>query len=185
MDVAHITRIRSAIRAVLEGDLGSVRVERGAFEHGVFAEMPLEKMKTATKNCRSRHWFDIELGQDALSASSHISNTAGSSVDVLNVEIVVTTHMRGTLKDCERTEVLDYVLADRLSAQHALIQPGALERTVAGFDTIIVSGLMLGPGGEGSVPILSRPIEDWANNMVRSSIVGSLILNVPHDAPAS
>lgn len=182
MDVAHITNIRRAIIDVLEGRLGRVRVPAGTFQHGVFAEMPLDRQLTVTKGAKARHCFDVRFGDESTHVASMISNLGSDSIDAMSVEIMCHTHKRSTLPEFERTAALDYIVADGNEAKQALKEPGALSFTLDGVATLIPSGFMHGPGFTGQ-PERTRPIEDWENNIVRWSLVGALILHVPQNEP--
>jgi hypothetical protein len=183
MDVRHIRNIRSVIADVLEGNLGAVRVPPGVFQRGAFRAMPIEKQRTIVKGCGARHMFDVRLANSSIHSSSPGSNLGSHEYRLREVVIECLTHKRTTLTDDDRTQILDYVDADGDEAVQALSDPGALEFTLAGEQTIVVSGVMMGPNGEGT-PACPTADEAWAEDLVRWSIVGTLVLNIPQNAPA-
>lgn len=186
MDVKHITNIRSAIIGVMRGALGPVKVRNGVFEHGVFAELPIDKQKTLAKACKARHMFDVRFGSLSQHAASMVSNQGSEEIDTLAVEIQCWTHKRNSLPEFQRTATLDLIQADGNDARQALKASdagGALATTIEGEETLIVSGIMLGPDATGTTPLQTDPQEDWENSLVRWSIVGSLILVVPQNEP--
>lgn len=182
MDAIHITRIRAAIVDVLEGRLGVVRVPAGVFKHGVFGAMPINKQQTAAKSSAARHHFDVQLGEIEQNPASASSNFASNEIATLPVTIEFFTHKRTSIREYERTEMLDYVVADGDTAKQALKTPAALSVTFSGEATLVVSGFMHGPGLVGT-PRQSKPIEDWENCLIRWAIIGSLILDVPQYEP--
>jgi len=184
MDVRELQRVRAAIRGVLEGQLGPVRLKSGMFEAGAFAEMPLEQQKTLAKNTRKAlHWFDVSFGPVEEHVASNISNLAASNIEAIAVEISVITHKRTTLTYDSRTALLDQVLADGHEAVRALGYPPALESTIEGDATRIVSGVLLGPNGSNRART-TKPSEHWADNLVMWSIVGIVLLDLQLTEPS-
>lgn len=185
MDVLHVRRIRRAIREVMTGQLGPVKVPAGLFEYGAFAAMPLQARKTRIKDCKARHWFDVRFAPLSTNGSTTVGHTGSHAIELLLVEIEVLTH-RPSPKDGEdRADIFDNIICDGDEARQALKHEGAIERTLAGEDTIVVSGMVVGPNGDtNSYAQLTRPDEDMENSIVSWSIIGSVLLYVPQNAPA-
>jgi len=186
MDVSYIRNIRHAIRDVLEGKLGSPRALPGVFGYvpGLATVAP-HKQQTYAKNCEARHWFDVRFGRMYTHSSSPVSNMASTEHRVLPVTIEFLTHKRSTLADFAHAEAMDYVSSDGVAVEYLLKWPGQIGTTLEGESTIAASGLLLGPDPDAgaSVPVQTEPIEDREANLVRWSVIGSAILEVPQAAP--
>lgn len=169
MNAEHI---RTAIAEVLEAALTAT------FKRGVFPGQPLQAQQSMSmQDTVGVHWFDVQIADEEPHASSPVSARDPRRVLQLSITIPVTSHVATTAQDAERALKLSAIASDCDDAAQALSEPGALDETDDGDATGIVSGLMFGPGRSGT-PTWRLVQEDWGAQLVRSAIVGSLIVNV-------
>ena len=180
-----VAAIRQAIREVLEGTTGSVRtVTAGKFLSGVFeGQTDLQQRSRALRktadpeNPEWVHRFDVRLGRMTNHESTPVAAIGNHRIVSLPVTISVTTHTQARILDDRRDEVLALINSDLDTAVQALTWPGNLTQTFAAVATNIVSGLMLGPEGNG-YPSLEVTEEDWEKSLIRSLLGGSVLLVV-------
>lgn len=170
--------IRQAIIERLEGGTGPVTVDAGTFKFGVFEGQPdAAKQSKAMQADVAAHRFDVKFSPLRNSEASTVgTNTARRIVEV-DVTIPVWTHVKTTAQETERKAILAAIESDCEDAIQVLGYPSSLSATAASEATSIVSGLMLGPGAV-SMPTFETLEADWAKQLIKSQIVGTLIVTV-------
>ncbi len=168
--------IRDAIRDVLTGALGSVRSMAGRdMDAGVF-EGQNDSARHA-KALLNTHRFDVRIGRLRSHESSPVGAIGSHRIAVADITVSVLTATATVVQLTERDELIADVLSDLEQASQALSFPGNLRASDAGNATGIVSGLMLGPGGEG-YPEVAEVSQDWQAQEIRSSITGQILILV-------
>lgn len=176
--------LRQAIREVLEGTLGTARtVTAGKFLSGVFeGQTDLQQRsrvlrKTDAETPEWVHRFDVRLGQMRNHDSSPVAAIGSHRIVFIPITISITTHTQSRILDDRRDEVLAMVNSDLDTALQALTWPGNLDQTFSALPTNIVSGMMLGPEGQG-YPTAEVTEEDWDKQLLRSLLGGSCLVQV-------
>lgn len=170
--------IRQAIIERLEGAAGIVALDTGVFKFGVFEGQPDAAKQSKSMQAEvGAHRFDVEFSPLRNSEASNVgTNTARRIVEV-DVRIPVWTHVKTTAQETERKTILAGIESDCESAIQALGYPNSLSATVAANSTNIVSGMMLGEGGI-AMPTYRTVAADWGRQLIKSEIVGTLIVAV-------
>lgn len=162
---------RTVIREVVEGALAAT------FKYGAFAGQPIEAQKAmAVQTAIGTHRFDVEIGEEAAHASSPISARDPRKVLRVDVTIPIISHVATPAQEADRALILNAIASDADDAVQALSLPGALNETESAEATWIVSGMMRGPGFSGS-PTWRVTAEDWGNQLIRSAISGSIVVD--------
>ncbi len=131
------------------------------FAYGAFAGQPLEAQQAmAVQTDIGSHWFDVQLVNEQVHASSPMSAKDPRRVMQLDVEIAM---------------ILNAISSDCDDAAQLLAEPGTLTETVAAAATEIVSGMMFGPGRVGT-PVWSVREQNWDQQLIRSAITGSIVV---------
>ncbi len=167
---------RTAIRELLEGTLSSATVTAGMFGYGVFEGQPIQATQAmAVQTAIATHRFDVQFTAFSNHATTHARRGSRRLVTAA-VTIPMWTHVATTAQATDRSAVLAAIGEDMAAGMRALGYPNALEATSDDDATTIVGGLLHGPGGAG-FPQWRVVNADWNAQLVRSEIVGSLILD--------
>ncbi len=162
--------IRTVVIEVLEDVLPDT------FAYGAFAGQPIEAQQAmAMQTAVNAHVFDVELVNEQVHASSPLSAKHSRRVMQLDVAIQLISHVPTTAQETERALILNAIASDCDDAAQLLAEPGTLEATDAAAVTGIVSGMMFGPGRAG-VPTWQLVNADWEQQLVRSVINGSIVV---------
>ncbi len=164
---------------LLEGDIGTTRTVTAAkFKYGVHDGMnALAQKGTAVQTATGRHWFDVELGALSNHSDGPVSANSNYRLGVVEVTIPIVSAVRSTAEATQRSTDLETIASDCDDAIQALHYRDNLKQTSAAAATNIISGIMLGPGGQGA-PQWSVVEENWDGGLVRSEITGSVIVNI-------
>lgn len=169
--------IRAAITDVLEGSIGSVRTMLdGQMLSGVFEGQADGARKAKTLHS-AEHRFDVRIGRGRQHEASPVGAIGSYSLKVYDIFVDVTTKTATQIQEDARDEVLATVVADVEQAAEALSFPANVEQSAALEATGIVSGMLLGPGGDGE-PECGEPQQDWDKQEIRTRISASAIIRV-------
>lgn len=170
--------IRQAIIDVLESNVGTLQIDAGKFAFGVFDGQPTAAQQAkAVQTTIATHRFDVELGQLRNNEASTVGVNSTRRIADLDVRIPIWTHVGTTAQETERKAILATIASDCESAIQVLGHPSNLAQSAAAGETNIVSGMMLGPSGNGT-PEYRAVSADWQKQLVQSEIVGTLIVTV-------
>jgi hypothetical protein len=169
--------IRSAIKDVLEGSVGSVRtMVGGQMLSGVFEGQADQARKAKTLHSAT-HRFDVRIASVRQHESSPVSAIGSYALKRADIFIDVTTKTATQVQEDKRDEVLSAVLSDCEQVAQALSYPTNVEQSAALAATGIVSGMLTGPGGEGS-PVVEEPLQDWEKLEIKTRISAGCILRI-------
>lgn len=167
---------RTAIIELLEGTLPSDFVSAGLFAYGVFDGQPLQAQQAAAVQTGiATHRFDVRFTANTDHVSTP-SRRGSKRLLTLGVSVAMWTHVATTAQEADRSTVLADIGDDAAAAMRALGFPHAIEATDDDAATGIVGGLLHGPGGNG-FPRWRVVDADWNAQLIRSEIVGSLIID--------
>lgn len=175
----NATYIRDAVVDLMDGTITSVRqLTAATFAYGTFdGQTPTAKKATAVQTATARHWFDVELGALQNHPDSPVSANANYRLGIVSVRIPITTAVRSTAESDQRGTDLETIASDCDTAIQALHYRDNLATDASANSTNIVSGIMLGPGGQGA-PEWKLTDEDWDARLVSSEINGSVIVKI-------
>jgi hypothetical protein len=169
--------IRAAIKDVLEGAIGSVRtMVDGQMLSGVF-EGQADQARKAKSLHSATHRFDVRIGRLAQHEASPVSAIGSYRLARADIFVDVTTKTATQVQEDARDDVLASVLSDCEQAAQALSYPANVEQSAALEATGIVSGMLTGPGGEGS-PVVEEPQQDWEKQEIRTRISAGCVLRI-------
>lgn len=175
----NATYIRDTVVDLLDGTLTSVRqLTSGKFAYGTHdGQTPTAKKATAVQTATARHWFDVELGRLENHSDGPVSANSNYRLGIVTVRIPITTSVRSAAEATQRGADLETIATDCDDAIQALHYRDNLSQDASANATNIVSGIMLGPGGQGA-PVWDLTNEDWEAGLVESEINGSVIVNI-------
>lgn len=177
-------RIRDAVRDVLHGDVGSVRtVAADTWLYGTFdgmgdmAERSQALSGDAGANDDPPHRFNVTLGRLTAHEASPVAAIGSYRIGLVPVDIDIVTHTKSKAQQTERNSAIARVRNDGDTAVQALAFPGNLAVTAAAAATGVLSGMLVGPGGEGT-PEHEVVAEEWDRNIIRSRIRGAALISI-------
>jgi hypothetical protein len=172
------TSIRSAIRSLLEGELGAIRtLPPGTFKYGVFEGQPAGAVRAKTNDPSYAHRFDCKIGGQRMHTSTPISAKSSYKTVAVPVSIDIFTGLQSTPLDDRRDAQRNAIEEDIQLAVQALEYPGNLTLDSNGNATGIVSGILMGPNGYGH-PTAEVVSEDWKQLLHKSRISGAVVVVV-------
>ena len=167
--------IRTAIAEVLEGDLGTLRVEAGRFERGAFEGQPdAAKLAKLRQTSTAAHWFDVVIGEDETHPITSLSTRSTRTLQV-PITIDVWTGLATEVQEEDRADLLAALNDDLEDAARSLAYFGSVTATVAAVTTSIVGGLVRGPENSGT-PEYEVVEENWEARWLQSRITGAVIV---------
>lgn len=179
--------IRLVIAQVLEGTAGTLRtVTGGLFLRGVHeGQTDLAQRARAMRTTEideapvAVNRFDVKLGKLKNHEASPSAALGSYRLCELPVTIEVVTHSKSVIRDSARDASLAELHSILDTALQALHCPGNLSFTAAPAftPTGVVSGMLLGAGGEGA-PECEVVSEDWTKNILRSRISGGVLVEI-------
>lgn len=170
--------IRQTIIDVLESSVGNLQIDAGKFAFGVFEGQPTGAQQAkAVQSAVAAHRFDVVLSPLRNSDATNVAVNAVRRICELDITIPIWTHVKTTAQEDERKTILASIESDCEDAIQVLAHPSNLTESAAAGATNIVSGMMLGPGGQGA-PQYRTVDADWKTQLVKSEIVGTLIVTV-------
>lgn len=168
--------IRSAISDVLEGAHGTVRtLTVGVFGSDVFDGQHGSTQKA--KTLQVTHGFDVQIGRLTSHEASPVGAIGSYRIAQADIVVDVVTKLATVVELDRRDTALAAVLSDLEQGAQALGFPGNLTTNAAATATGIVSGMLLGPGGEGA-PTVDQLSEDWAKQEIRCRISATALINI-------
>lgn len=162
--------IRTAIREVLEGSLGSVRtvpagtVARGAQQGRSVTSRQAQSLVTPR--------YDVRIESLSPHPSTPVGAIGSHRLDDATVTIEFAYKLSSTILDDQRDELRDQVMDDLDVCWQALARPGNLTQTSAAVATNIISGLLHSPS---SIEVLD---ENWDEKILTAQIVATATLQV-------
>jgi hypothetical protein len=170
--------VRTAIKELLQGSIGAVRVcSDELFRYGAHEGKPISGQQAKAIALDRFASFDVKVGSFVNHSSTPSSITAGYRTVKAMVDISFWVPTKTTVQDAERDQMLEDVERYMDVAIQALSYPHNLDTTSGGASTNIVSGLLFGPDGKGP-PTWELLNIDWANSLHRSVIHASAIVQV-------
>lgn len=170
--------IRSTIKSLLLGDIGSVRkLTAGTFAYGTFDGQAAPATRARAISVTAAHRFDVRVGKQATHSATPISAKASYRLSVVPVVIDITTKFKAANLEAERDEQRALAESNAQLALQALEYPGNLAVDVHAAPTGIVSGILMGEDGTGH-PSWEVVEEDWKALHHRSRIVGAVVVTV-------
>lgn len=171
--------IRQAIREVLDGTLqGPIAVEEGAFAGDVFAGQSVTaQLAKLRQTFTARNRFDVRLLRKTTHPASPAGGHSNSEIAQVEVQIDIQTPTKTLVELEARDDVLQQIASDCNAAITTLRRPEILALTSAGVETGIVSGMLLGPGGDG-LPQWELMTEDWDNLRIYSRVSGVVWVHI-------
>jgi hypothetical protein len=168
--------IRDAIRDVLIGAVGSVRVvPEDRMAANVFAGQT--DTSQHARGLLNTHRFDVRIARLRNHESSPVAQIGSYRIAEADIVIDVLTVTKTVAQEDERDTVLATIASDMDDAIQALAFPTNVTQSAALEATGIISGMLLGPGGEG-VPEWAEVSQDWKAQEIRSRITCSALLRV-------
>lgn len=168
--------IKSAIAEVLEGTTGAIRrVPPGTFKRGTFEGQPNTAQKAAAIDPSYSHRFDVKIGSLKTHASTPLANGGPSRTAYAPITIDITTRLRSTPQDEEREAQRAQIESNANAALVALMYPNNLLFDGNTTPTGIVSGILVGPNGDGH-PDWEEVEEAWDKQLHRSRINAAAIV---------
>lgn len=178
MTTYSATAIRSAIKSLLEGDIGVIRtLSPNTFKYGVFDGQPLAAQKAKVNDPLYSHRFDCRIGGQRMHSSTPISAKSSYKTVAVPVTIDIFTGLQSTALDDRRDDQRNAIENDIQLAVQALEYPGNLSLDSDGNATGIVSGILMGALGFGH-PTTEVVSEDWKNLIHKSRISGAVVVVV-------
>ena len=174
-----IAAVRTAVRELAEGTIGSsATVPVGLFAYGVYDEQPTQAQQALAAQVQdARHRFDVVVGRVARHPSSPVSALSKRRIVTLPVTVNIYTKLATTAQEAQRSADLERIPDDADTLIRALNRPHNLDATDGGVLTRVVSGMMLGPGGDGA-PEWELIDEGRDKGVARSRITGACIVDV-------
>lgn len=170
--------IRSAIKSLLLGDIGSVRkLAAGTFAYGTFDGQAAQATRARALNVTYAHRFDVKVGNQKMHGATPISAKSSYRLSTVPVTIDITTKLKAATLEAERDEQRALAESNSQLALQALEYPGNLAVDAHAAPTGIVSGILVGEDGTGH-PSWEVVEEDWKTLHHRSRIVGAVVVSV-------
>lgn len=170
--------IRSAIKSLLQGEIGAVRtLSAGVFVYGTFEGQPRGATAARSLNVGSEHRFDIKVGSQRMHGATPISAKSSYRLSAVPVTIDIITGLKSTPLEAKRDEQRALAESNAQLAMQALEYPGNLAADSANTPTGVVSGILVGPDGTGH-PVWEVVEEDWKALYHRSRITGAVVVTV-------
>jgi hypothetical protein len=170
--------IRSAIKSLLLGQIGAVRtVTANTFKYGTFEGQPEIATRARVVDPAYKHRFDVKLGAMQSHGATPVGAISPTKTVTVPVTIDILTRLKSTTQEVERDEQRTLAETNTELALQALERPGNLLFDASANPTGIVSGLLMGEGGQGH-PRWSVVEEDWRRLNHRSRISGSVVVIV-------
>lgn len=171
--------IRTAITELLEGTIGTTRLmDSGVLSEGVWdGQLDSQKQAEILDTATATYKFDVELGPLSPHPATPLSVLGNKRLNILEVTITVWGKLATEPERAQRKKDLaafESVLDD---AVMVLSYPDNLDLTNSSLPTNIISGCLVGPGGQGH-PDYDEPEEDWELKLIRSEIHASAHLLV-------
>lgn len=175
--------IRAAIKSLLLGEIGTVRkVPTGALMYGTYEGQPTGATRARANDPSIGSRFDVKVGAQRMHGATPISAKAASKLTTVPVTIDITTRFKAAPAEAERDEQRSAADERAMLALQALQYPGNLSLDASGRATGIVSGMLVGPEGQGH-PTWEVITEDWRTLHHVSRISGAVVVVV--DQPVS
>lgn len=177
------TVIRSAIKSLLLGELGSIRtVPIGTLQYGTFEGQAAGAVRARANDPGFGSRFDVKVGSQRMHPATPISAKASTKLTTVPITVDITTRFRAAAAETERDTQRAAADSTAMLALQALQYPGNLAADTLGNATGIVSGMLLGPDGTGH-PTWEVVTEDWKTLHHMSRISGAVVVVV--DQPVS
>ena len=178
MTAYSATAIHNAIRSLLEGAIGAVRVTTpGMFVYGTFDGQAAAATRARALDVTAVHRFDVKLGAHRMHGATPISAKSSTKISTVPVTIDVTTKFKAATLQTDRDAQRALAADDCQLALQALEYPGNLSQDASANPTGIVSGMLMGDDGKGH-PAWEVVEEDWKQLYLRSRISGTVVVAV-------
>lgn len=175
--------IRNAIKSLLLGEIGVVRtVPTSTFKYGTFEGQDATALRARVVDPAYKHRFDVRIGGIMSHGATPVGAISPTKTVTVPVVIDIVTRLKATPLQDDRDDQRALAETNTQLALQALERPGNLLFDANDNPTGIVSGLLMGEGGQGH-PRWSVVEEDWKRLNHRSRISGSVVVIV--DQPQS
>lgn len=165
-----MTPIRTAIREVLEGTIGSVRtVPVGTFSRGAQDGRSVTSRQAQTLiNPR----YDVRLDRMTQHPATPVGAIGSYRLDELAVTVLIAWKLSSTILDDQRDAVRNDVMDALDTAWQALARPGNLDQTAGAVSTNIISGCLIG------LEAMEIIEENWDEHQLAAQISATCIVKV-------
>lgn len=177
MDGTHVQALAADIRFV----------EPGIFLFGAFdGQAPGGTKARTVDEATANYRFDLILGEIETHESSPVSRKANHKIVRLGLTVKVWRHLRTEIQESRRRQDRYDMAREMDIAIQALAYPGNLaeDGQASPSPTGIISGCLLGPGGQGD-PIKTDPAEDWDERHLTAQIEASALIKVTQNTEPS